>query len=684
MLKFGEKMGFMGLSQNGNGQLSVGKGLRLVKHPSIVNSGHLEIGQRVTLRSQQIPIQIKVHSGAHIRIGDDSAFDFGCSLISRQSIEIGSRVSVGALCTIADCDEEVLGVVDDQLFAAAGVTIADDVFLGSRVTLQKGSKIGQGSVIQAGSVVCGDIPPGSIVAGNPAQIVGKVEQEIKSIASEAVQLVHQAIFAVAERTPYKTALICGEQSLSYGDFAKGMMKVAAHLRQAGVQAGDRVLLFVGHKSDYLLGFYGILAAGAVVIPVIEGAALATVVELRDTADARVMLCGDADLGLLNSASANEVCDIVIIEHAVKSDIERSPISLESDAPALVMFTSGTTARKKAVLLSHANLLAATNNINTFMRIDDSIREYVSIPLTHSFGLGRARAVLSMGGTLVLSDGLLNPALMMKSMKEHACNALSAVPAGIGMFMGRMESLLKQVGAQINIIELGSAAMPPDTKLKLLEIFPNARICMHYGLTEASRSAFIEFRSEQHKLHTVGRASPNCTLEIRKPDGSIAAPGEEGEIVVRGDHVTRGYWRDEEINQRVFSDAGFSTGDFGFLDDEGYLHLLGRKDDMINMGGIKISPLELEAKIREVCGEIDACVIGLPDPAGLAGQIPVLVYAADETVTISLAQLNQQLSDKIDRAKLPRAALKVGALPKTSNGKIKRNDLRDQLIAEGRM
>ncbi|MET0591478.1 MAG: class I adenylate-forming enzyme family protein, partial [Polyangiaceae bacterium] len=369
--------------------------------------------------------------------------------------------------------------------------------------------------------------------------------------------------------------------------------------------------------------------------------------------------------------------IVLLEDIGTTASAPPPVSLNAASPAMILFTSGTTAKKKAVLLTHGNIVQATLNINAFVTISEATREYVAVPLYHSFGLGRMRAVLAVGGTLVLADGPLNPGAMVQTIERQRVNALSTVPAGLAMFSGKLESILRRLGPQIEVMELGSAVMSPQQKAALLDIFPRARVCMHYGLTEASRSTFLEFRSESQKLDTVGKPSPNVTIEIRDQGGRVCEAGEQGEIVVRGGHVTAGYFRDEERTRASFTEDGaFRTGDFGFVDEQGYVHLLGRKDELINKGGIKISPLELEDKLREVYPDLEFCVVGVPDPEGLAGEVPVMAYVAPSD--LSLTDVLNALSQKVERSKLPSFIIRVDSIPRTANGKPMRRVLREQL------
>jgi long-chain acyl-CoA synthetase len=344
---------------------------------------------------------------------------------------------------------------------------------------------------------------------------------------------------------------------------------------------------------------------------------------------------------------------------------------------MILFTSGTTAKKKAVMLSHASVLAATRNINEFMQPDESIREFVSVPLYHSFGLGRVRSVLTTGGTLVLLDGHLNPASTIDAIETFKCNALSAVPAGLALFRGKLETTLRRIGPQIRLIELGSSFLPKERKAALVDIFPHARICMHYGLTEASRSTFLEFRDSSEKLDTVGRPSPNVRIQVRDADSRPCNANVEGEVVISGAHVTSGYFGDEQRTSEAFTpDGWFRTGDYGFLDSDGYLHLLGRKDEIINKGGIKISPLELDAAIKTVFPDLDACVVGVPDPNGLAGEVPVVAYTGPSE--LNFQDFVAAISSHIERTKLPSALVRVSTIPRTENGKPKRNQLSREL------
>jgi long-chain acyl-CoA synthetase len=505
-------------------------------------------------------------------------------------------------------------------------------------------------------------------------------------------LVHHALQRAAQKHPERPAIFDEGEALTYGDLWDRVERLAAALRDR-VTPESRVVVSLSDKPSFVTAFYAVSAAGGVSVPLADGASEPTVARIVHDCEPEAVLTTDDDLAHLSEDSVIRRCPIVEFpapnaarrtgsgsdrsSKRVRSPVPEPPVT--ENSPALILYTSGTTARQKGVLLSHRNLLQATRNINAFMEIDSDIRECVTVPLTHSFGFGRVRCVFDVGGTLVLQPSGVSALGAIQGLKNHDCNALSWVPAGFALCLKHFEKALRQFGDQVRWIEFGSAPMPLEHKHKLIEIFPNARVCMHYGLTEASRSTFMEFHADQRKLETIGRPSPNVELRIADEEGRPLPPPESGEIQVRGEHVAAGYWRDDELTARALTRDGFlRTGDFGLVDADGYVSLLGRKDDMINMGGINISPLEVEEAIRLAYPGLVMCVVGVPDPEGVSGSIPALCYVGGDRDELTLPAIHRALDSRLDRTKLPRAIFRLDRLPQTESGKIRRKEVQKLL------
>lgn len=502
-------------------------------------------------------------------------------------------------------------------------------------------------------------------------------------------LIHDPIIRSARARPLKTALSTDDLDLTYSQLVSRIFSCSRVLEKH-VHRGDRVLILLSDKAKYLVALYGLSLRGAIAVPLADDIAETTLSRIVADCEPRAAITSSRDLRRHSRNSALKKCRLIslddeLTDESVGTLTDAAPLRVKETDPALILYTSGTTVKQKGVLLSHRNLNQATLNINKFMRINSEIQEYVTVPLSHSFGFGRVRCVLEVGGTLVVRNGHFNPAAPIKSLSTYACNAISWVPAGFALCLRHFEQELEESGHLLRWTELGSASIPVEHKRRLRELFPHARICMHYGLTEASRSTFLELREDQQKEETVGQPSPNVEIRIADEQGNTLSTSQSGEICVRGEHVA-GYWRNDELNGRCSTKDGFfRTGDYGFEDKDGYIHLLGRKDEIINMGGIKISPLEIEEAVRSIYPHLKVCVLGVPDPEGLAGDLPALCYVGRGDGKLNLPDLHRKLASRLERSKLPRILYKIDAIPETESGKIRRNELlqRLRLVAQQR-
>ena len=341
----------------------------------------------------------------------------------------------------------------------------------------------------------------------------------------------------------------------------------------------------------------------------------------------------------------------------------------------ILFTTGTTGAPKGVALNYSNLTAAALNINTFIQNTADDVELLALPVSHSFGLGRIRCVLSKGGSLVLLGTFASMKRFFGQMEQYHCTGFGMVPAGWGYIKKMSGRKIGQFADQLRYIEIGSSFMSIEDKDLLCELLPNTRICMHYGLTEASRSAFMEFHSEHDKLSTAGKASPNVEIAIFDTEGNKQPVGAEGEVCVKGEHVTCSYWNETpERFAQDFYDGYFRTGDGGFLDDEGYIHLKSRIKEMINVGGKKVSPMEVEDILNTIPGITESACVAMPDPEGVLGEVvKAFIVCNDDTLTD--AAILDALRPQLEVYKMPAVIERIAEIPKTASGKIQRLKLK---------
>jgi len=342
-----------------------------------------------------------------------------------------------------------------------------------------------------------------------------------------------------------------------------------------------------------------------------------------------------------------------------------------DAIADLLYTTGTTGRKKGVVLTQANVLAAARNITEFVGSGPDDVEVVPLPLSHSFGLGRLRCMALAGNTLVLEPGVGTGATVVRRVLDTRATGLAMVPAGFDIVRRMTGNVLGKAREHLRYIEIGSAPMKPETRQWLTELLPQTRICHHYGLTEASRAAFTEYHSDAHKPGAAGRPAPNVEILICDEKGSRLSAGETGEVVVRGGMVMQGYWKQPELTEKAFCSDGLKTGDIGYVDADGYLFLVGRRSDLINVGGRKVAPDEIEDILCQMDGVKDAGCVGEPDE--LLGERVKAYLVADREIRPS--EIVAFLRTRVEECKIPQAIERIASIPRTNSGKIQRQMLR---------
>jgi len=474
-----------------------------------------------------------------------------------------------------------------------------------------------------------------------------------------------SLFTFIEKHPDKVALRAGSSSLTYAAFGARIFSAAAALRSCGVRPGDRVLLSVPNGIPLPLLYFAIHALGAVVVPVAP--------DMPEEGLTSLAIAAEVHLAITERRPAGITCPVEApsrLTIATERPDGIDPVCGSTEI-ADILFTTGTTGKKKGVVLTHANALAAARNMTAFIGTHADDVEIVPLPLSHSFGLGRLRSLALTGHTLMLETGVGNGALVIKRLLDSRATGLAMVPAGFEILRQITGDALGGAASHLRYIEIGSAPMKQETRAWLMRLLPHTRICHHYGLTEASRAAFTEYHADVGKSGTAGRAAPNVTIAICGEAGNPLAHGEPGEVVVRGEMVMREYWKDPDLSHNAFCSLGFRTGDIGYLDRDGYLFLLGRLSDVINVGGRKVIPDEIEELLSEMAGILDAGCVAEPDP--LLGESVKAFIVTDRP--LGRADVVAFLRTKVEEYKIPQAIERIERIPRTGSGKIQRHLLR---------
>ena len=472
----------------------------------------------------------------------------------------------------------------------------------------------------------------------------------------------QSFVQVVEENPNKTAIIWKEDSLSYTQLAQWVEAYAYFFTAKGVKRGDRIL-FHGQTS---LRFPAIYLAchriGAVAVPVDARMAPAERNELFNQIEPAIALFPVS----LETSFAFEELDQGIETHQPEV-INPFP---EGNEMADILFTTGTTGSRKGVQLTHENIFAGAANSNEFIGNTPHDKEIIPLPLHHAFGLRRLRVNLMMGATAILEEGFMFPQRFFDHISEGA-TGLCMVPTGFQVVKKLMKNRYIPYFQKLNYIEFGSMPMLAEQKRELAEQLPSTRICMHYGLTEVAANIFTEFHDDAAHLDTLGKPSPNVDVAVMDASMNPVSVGELGEIAVRGSIQTPGYWNDPERSQQVLVNGWFRTGDLAILTPSGHIQMKGRNDDVINIGGKKVFPQEIEQYLMSHPSVQDCACCSVVNEL-MGEQIQAFIVSND--TKLSTQEWVNILRESLDSYKIPTQFEYVDSIPYTNTGKKKREAL----------
>ena len=484
----------------------------------------------------------------------------------------------------------------------------------------------------------------------------------------------------AERAPEKLCIRFEDEDWSYGRLLRRGEAFAAALRTWGLTPGERVALFLGNHPDFLAAYLGTHLASGVTVPVNKGYRRAEVRHIFE--DAGVRLCvtdgeGQPELERVRG-------DLSKLERVVQrgEDLEAflgGAEHLEPKVPrggdlAVVAYTSGTTGRSKGAMLLHRNLLANAEAICAAWRWTDADHLLLTLPLFHTHGLmvGAHGTVLS-GASAELRRGF-DAAEVYDGLLDGRFTMFFGVPTMYARLLREAAGRAERP-RPLRLYASGSAPLSPQAFEEFEREF-GQRILERYGMTETGMNLTNPFDGER-RPGTVGVPFPGQEARVVGVESREPLPaGEVGEIEVRGPHVFAGYWERPEATAESFDDEGwFRTGDLGFVDEDGYFAISGRKKELIITGGYNVYPREVEEVLEGCPGVAEVAVVGLPDRE-FGEKVAAVVVRGDPELTAE--RVVDFCREDLAGYKKPRRVEFVDALPRNALGKVLKHEVREKL------
>ena len=467
--------------------------------------------------------------------------------------------------------------------------------------------------------------------------------------------------------PGATALVVGDAALTYAELDDAVGRNAAHLLAQGLAPGDRVASWMGKTMLACVLPLAAARAGLVHVPINPVLRRAQAAHILADSGAKLLIANDARLQALGDGDLSEARPVAL-EAWLAPGPALPPSGHDPQELAALFYTSGSTGRPKGVMLSHANLWLGAISVAYYLGLKPDDRTLAVLPLAFDYGQNQLLSAWAAGGSAIGFDYLL-PRDVVRAVGHHDVTVLAGVPP---LWLQLAEQKWEDAGKSLRTLTNSGGHLPEPLVRRLRALFPQAKLHLMYGLTEAFRSSSLDPALVDQHPESVGTAIPFAELRIVRPDGSEAGPGEEGELVHGGPLVAQGYWNDPERTAQRFRNGQVWSGDTVVKGEDGLLRFRGRDDAMIKVSGNRISPTEIEEAALASGAVSDAAAFGVPDER--LGQAIVLVVAGAEQEEQLQAYLRRELPSHMQ----PQRIVWKDKLPVGPNGKLDRTALKAEI------
>jgi acyl-CoA ligase (AMP-forming) (exosortase A-associated) len=465
------------------------------------------------------------------------------------------------------------------------------------------------------------------------------------------------------------ALVVGEVALTYAELDDAVGRNAAHLLAHGLVPGDRVASWMGKTMLACVLPLAAARAGLVHVPINPVLRRAQAAHILADSGAKLLIANDARLQSLEEGDLAEARPVPL-EAWLAPGPALPPSSRDPNELAALLYTSGSTGRPKGVMLSHANLWLGAISVAHYLGLKPDDRTLAVLPLAFDYGQNQLLSTWAAGGCAIGFDYLL-PKDVVRAVGRHDVTVLAGVPP---LWLQLVEQKWEDAGRTLRTLTNSGGHLPEPLVRRLRQLFPEAKLHLMYGLTEAFRSSSLEPALIDEHPDSVGTAIPFAELRVVLPDGSEAAPGEEGELVHSGPLVAQGYWNDPKRTAERFRNGEVWSGDTVVKGRDGLLRFRGRDDAMIKVSGNRISPTEIEEAALASAAVSDAAAFGLPDER--LGQAIVLVLVAKGDGAEE--KLRDHLRRELPQHMQPARFIWKDQLPVGPNGKLDRTALKAEI------
>ena len=477
----------------------------------------------------------------------------------------------------------------------------------------------------------------------------------------------------------KTAIIY-KTNISYKKLYSKILSISALIEKNKFRNEDRILLISENSPLFIESYFGIIKSGCTCVPINPTLSNNDIEYIINSCDAKAIFIQKCFLNKLNEFINKDIKifteeilnDLLPMENTeiIKNGIEIDP----KNQVAVILFTSGSTAKPKGVMLTHYNLRYNTNSIIQYLKLNSNDRIEVVLPFYYCYGTSLLHTHLRAGGSLVINNKFMFPESVLDDIIEYKCTGFAGVPSNYQILL-RKSSIKNRSLPSLRYVTQAGGKLPNSFINELKQVLKSSEIYIMYGQTEAtSRLSYLPPNMIEKKLGSIGKGIPGTKLKVLDKQGNEVKVDEIGEIAASGGNIMKGYFNDKEETGKVIRNGYLYTGDLATIDSDGYIYIVSREKQIIKSGGNRISPKEVEEVITQIKSVIEVAIIGTPDDI-LGEAMKAFIVLDNSNLDINEKYVINYCKGKLPSYKVPKYVVFLDTLPKNSSGKVMRGDLK---------
>ncbi len=441
------------------------------------------------------------------------------------------------------------------------------------------------------------------------------------------------------------------EPLSFNDLKNQVASLAFFLKQE-YGSGNKFILLSPNSNYFIVCYLAIMKSGNIVIPLNPSIEKNSLEFIKDQADVKMAFIPQLLQNRIN-VSFDNIWDENTFNETIETKIDyKEDIEFEPNTLAQIIYTSGSTAMPKGVMISHKNIIANTSSIIEYLKLTDKDIMECVLPFFYCYGLSLLHTHLKVKGKIVLNNNFMFLGSVINDLKKYQCTGFAGVPSHFQILLRKSETFKNEYFPNLRYVTQAGGKLHTVFIEEFQQAKPNTKFIVMYGQTEATaRLSYLPPEILNDKLGSIGKGIPGVELKVVDNNGEIIKPNETGEIIAKGDNIMLGYFKDEKSTKETLKDGWLYTGDLARVDDDGFIYHAARKKEIIKVGGKRVSPKEIEEVIVSIPGVIDCTIEAVSDEV-LGEAIKAIIVKNELNDKLTIEKIKSLCSNRLSTYKIP--------------------------------